>query len=76
MGSKASSILEFCTEHGFGRSTYYNLPPEDRPRETRVRGRKIITDEDQAEWRRRMAERSDALAKAEAEAEAEEAAAP
>ena len=48
------TIPEFCAAHGFSRATYYNIPPEDRPREMQVRGCKLISREAGAEWRRRM----------------------
>ena len=51
-GRNAQSILEFCRSHGFSRALYYKLTPEERPDETQVRGRKIITAESAAKWRR------------------------
>ena len=60
---QAYSIDGFCEAHGpFSRSTYYNLPKEDRPRETRVLGRVIITVESAAEWRKRITEKTEAEA--------------
>ena len=56
----AYTIPEFSRRHRFSRATYYNLAPEDRPRETRIGSRVIITREDAAAWRQRMAERSTA----------------
>ena len=50
--SDAASIRTFCRRHGISVATYYNLPPEQRPREANVRGRKLITKEAAAEWRR------------------------
>ena len=32
----AHSIPEFCASHGISRASYYNLEPDDRPREMRV----------------------------------------
>ena len=52
----AQTITEFCKGHGFSRATYYNLPPDQRPREMRVGARVLISVEAAAEWRRRMEE--------------------
>lgn len=56
----AYQIGEFCRRHGFSRSHYYDLPTEDRPREMRVGHRVLISVEDAAEWRARMARKSEA----------------
>lgn len=56
---KASTIPTFCLEHGFSRSTYYNLKAKGltpRERELTPGGRKIITEEDAAEWRAQLAQ--------------------
>ncbi len=55
---RARSIPDFCEIHGFCRSGYYNLNPDDRPDEMRIGGRVLITDESAAEWRRRMTART------------------
>lgn len=55
----AYPILEFCRRHGFSRSHYYDLPAEDRPREMRVGKRVLISKEDAAEWRARMARKNE-----------------
>ena len=47
----AYTIPEFCEAHRFSRATYYNLPPDERPDEARVLGRKLITMEAAAAWR-------------------------
>ncbi len=54
MDQAAQSIPEFCRAHGISRATYYNLNPEDRPREMRVLTRVLISREASAEWRQRM----------------------
>jgi len=51
----AASIRTFCRRHGISVASYYNLPPEQRPREKIVGGRKLITKEAGAEWREREA---------------------
>ena len=61
---RARSILDFCEDHGFCRSSYYNLKPDDRPDEMRIGGRVLITDESAAEWRQRMTARTRRLATA------------
>ena len=50
----ACTIGEFCTSNGISRSTYYNLPPEDRPIEMLIGRSKRISREARFEWRRRM----------------------
>lgn len=55
---RARSIPDFCEIHGFCRSSYYNLNPEDRPEEMRIGGRVLITEESAAEWRQRMTART------------------
>ena len=54
----AYTIPEFCAARGFSRATYYNLPPEDRPREMQVLNLKRITREAAAEWDHRMEARA------------------
>ena len=59
----ACTIPEFCVSIGICRSSYYNMPPEDRPTEIQVNGSKRITRESRQEWRRRKdREASDATA--------------
>jgi hypothetical protein len=54
-GKKAFSITEFCQLHGISRATYYNLKKLGKaPKEMEVLGRKLISDESGAAWRRRM----------------------
>jgi predicted DNA-binding transcriptional regulator AlpA len=54
-GKKAFSITEFCQLHGISRATYYNLKKIGKsPREMEVLGRKLISDESGAAWRRQM----------------------
>lgn len=51
---KASTIPVFCQEHGFSRSTYYNLKKKGlAPAETQLTpgGKKFITEESAAAWR-------------------------
>ena len=54
----ALSIEEFCKSHGFSRATFYNLPLEDRPTLMKVAGRKRVSREAAAAWRRRMEARA------------------
>jgi len=54
-GKKAYSINEFCALHGISRATYYNLKKVGKgPREMEVMGRRLISDEAGAQWRRQM----------------------
>jgi hypothetical protein len=48
----ADSIPDFCRNHGFSRSLFYKLPPDERPKLIRVGKRQLISKESQAEWRR------------------------
>lgn len=48
----AYSITTFCARHGFSRAGYYNLPPDERPREMRIGNRVLISREAAADWRR------------------------
>jgi hypothetical protein len=49
----ASSIKTFCRRHGISIATYYNLRANGlAPREATVRGRRLITKEAAAVWRR------------------------
>jgi hypothetical protein len=50
----AYSVAEFCRRHNISRGKYYDLPPEDRPREMRIGTRVLITQEEAAAWRARM----------------------
>jgi hypothetical protein len=52
----AYSVTEFCTSHGISRSLYYGLKRANQgPREMRVRGRVLISQEAAAEWRAKVA---------------------
>ncbi len=54
-GKKAYSINEFCALHGISRSTYYNMRKVGKaPREMTVMGRRLVSEEAGAEWRRQM----------------------
>lgn len=54
-GKKAFSITEFCQLHEISRGTYYNLKKMGKaPKEMEVLGRKLISDESGAAWRRQM----------------------
>ena len=54
-GKKAYSITEFCLAHGISRATYYNLKKIGKaPIEMEVMGRRLISDEAGAQWRRQM----------------------
>ena len=46
------SIPQFCESVGISVRTYYSLPPEERPPETRIRRRVIIRSEAGREWLR------------------------
>ena len=49
----AHSIEEFCYRHGISRAHYYNLRRLGHgPREMHAHGRKLISVEAQADWRR------------------------
>jgi len=49
----AASIITFCRRHGISVATYYNLKANGlAPREAVVRGRKLITREAAADWRK------------------------
>ncbi|HUG62134.1 MAG TPA: hypothetical protein VMP03_09820 [Methylomirabilota bacterium] len=62
----AYSINEFCEAHGVSRATYYNWQKAGvGPREMEVIGRKLISVEAAADWRR---EREAAAASAKDEA--------
>ncbi len=54
----ACTIPEFCVSVGISKSTYYNLPIEDRPVEMAIRGSKRISRESRFDWRRRMEARA------------------
>lgn len=54
----ACTIEEFCASIGISRSSYYNMVPEDRPREMIIGGIKRISREARFEWRRRMERRA------------------
>jgi hypothetical protein len=50
---EATSIETFCRRHGFSVATYYNLRAQGlAPREAFVGGRRLITKESAARWRR------------------------
>lgn len=52
----ASTIPEFCKRHKISLALFYKYP-DKMPRVRAVAGRRIITDEDEAEWRRDLPER-------------------
>jgi hypothetical protein len=49
----ASTIPEFCKRHKFSVALFYKLRGK-MPRVREVGGRRIITDEDAAEWRQTL----------------------
>lgn len=54
-GRKASSIDEFCRDHGISRAMFYKLLKENKaPRIMCVGTRRLISDEAAIEWRRAM----------------------
>jgi hypothetical protein len=50
----ACTIGEFCASIAISRSSYYNMPPEDRPVEMEVGASKRISREARFDFRRRM----------------------
>ncbi len=52
------SIPEFCKSVGISVRTYYALPPDERPPETRIGRRVIIRTETASEWLRQREQRS------------------
>lgn len=51
----AYSINEWCEEHRISRSFYYELQKKKQgPKTMKVGGRRLISHEAAAEWRRRM----------------------
>lgn len=51
----ALSITEFCIAHGISEKTFYNLRNAGQgPKEMHVLGRRMISLEAAAEWRREM----------------------
>jgi hypothetical protein len=58
-GRKALTISEFCQAHGISRGFFYKLKQQGlAPRITALGAKTLIMDEDGAEWRRAMAEKS------------------
>jgi predicted DNA-binding transcriptional regulator AlpA len=56
-GKKASSIDEFCIEHGISRASFYNLKKIGKaPRQMKVGTRCLISAEAATAWRRQMEE--------------------
>jgi hypothetical protein len=53
----ASTIPEFCKQHNISVALFYKLRSK-MPRVREVGARRIITDEDAAEWRRTLPETS------------------
>jgi len=54
-GRKASSIEQFCSDHGISRATFYNLLKAGKaPRIMRVGARRLVSEEAAAEWRQAM----------------------
>lgn len=52
-GRKASSIDEFCAEHGISRAMFYKLRAQGKaPRLMEVGARKLVSVEAAAAWRR------------------------
>jgi hypothetical protein len=59
MASK--SIPQWCKDRGFSRSFFYVLDQQGRAPKTRyVNTRRIITDEDDAEWERSLPDKPEA----------------
>lgn len=51
----ALSVREFCSLHGFSRSSFYNLCATGKgPRLLKVGARTLVTRESATAWRRRM----------------------
>jgi predicted DNA-binding transcriptional regulator AlpA len=52
---KASSIDQFCHDHGFSRATFYKLAKAGlAPRTMRVGTRQLISEEEGAAWRAQL----------------------
>jgi hypothetical protein len=51
----AYSVGEFCKAVGISRSFYYKIEPHQRPKESRIERRVLITAEAAREWLRRNA---------------------
>jgi hypothetical protein len=57
MQKLAFSVAEFCDSHSLSRGVFYKLLSTNKgPRLSKVGNRTLITAEDAAEWRRRIAE--------------------
>lgn len=53
METKASTIPEFCKQHRISVAFFYKLKQAGKaPRTTNLGARRIVTDEDAAEWRK------------------------
>ncbi len=53
----AFSVREFCEAHSLSRALFYKLLSQGKgPRLSKVGSRTLITAEDAADWRRRIAE--------------------
>jgi predicted DNA-binding transcriptional regulator AlpA len=56
----ALKIPEFCQAHGISTAFFYKLAKAGKaPRVTNLGARRIVTNEDAAAWRKRMAEASE-----------------
>ena len=54
----AYTLADWCAAHGIALSTFYALPPEDKPAMIRLGKRRIlITVQADEAWRKRMEER-------------------
>lgn len=55
MTKKASSVKDFCDEHGISRSMFYKLHKQGlAPMTFRVGKRRLIADDEAAAWREAM----------------------
>jgi hypothetical protein len=56
---KAATIDEFCNDHRISRAFFYKLKKQGRaPRVTAIGSRRVITIEDETEWRRAISAQS------------------
>ena len=50
-----SSVEEFCRDHGFSKTLFYQLEKDGKaPRSMKIGRRRLITSEASAEWRKAM----------------------
>ena len=55
------TVKEFCAGSGISNSTYYGIPPGDKPKQITI-GSKVIILESPADWLARIAKRGKGIA--------------